>query len=175
MQNWVCANCAAGRELALEAFRLPIRRRIDRHIGDADEEIRFAGDLAARGQFAAVADADRGRDQRAGVEIEHRLRLRLIARARVVAAQHQQVADAERRRAEQVALQRDPVAVAAGELQHRLDAALVQDHGRRHRTEMSARAGAIGDVHGVGEIFKRQRLGEQIVAAWTRPAALLRR
>ncbi len=154
----------AGGNLALQALRHPVCGRIDRHVGSANEEVGLAGDLAAREQFAAVADRDRGFDQRAGIEIEHRFGIRLIARARVVAAQHQQVADAERRRAEQVALQGEPVAVAASELQHRLDAGLMQDRGRRHGAEMGARARPIRDVHGVGEAFQRQRLGEQLVA-----------
>jgi len=41
----------------------------------------------------------------------------------IVAAQRENIADAERRGAEQLALKRDAVAVAAGDLQNRLDAA----------------------------------------------------
>ena len=103
-------------------------------------------------------------DQRAGIQIEHGLRVGLIAGGRIVAAQHQKIAQAERSRAEQIALQREPVAVAAGQLQHRLDVVCEQDRGRRLRAEMGARARAVRDVHGVGEALQRQRLGEQIVA-----------
>ena len=60
MQNCVCANCAPAAILPFRLFGCPARRRIDRHVGGADEELGLAGDLAARGQLAAVADADRG-------------------------------------------------------------------------------------------------------------------
>ena len=111
----------------------------------------------------ALANADRGLDQRAGIEIEHRLCVGLIARARIVPAQHQQIAQAERRRAEQIALQRETIAVAAGHLQHRLDPVLLKDRRGRHRAKMGARAGAVGDIHRVGETLERQRLVEQIL------------
>ena len=153
----------AGRDLSLEALGLPALRRIDRHVGRADEEVRLAGHLAAGGQFAAIANADRGLDQRAGIEIEHGLGVRLIARGRIVAAQHQKIAQAERRRAEQVALQREAIAVAAGELQHRLDAAALQDRGGCKRAKMRARARAVRDIDRVGEVLQRQRLVEQIL------------
>ena len=45
--------------------------------------------------------------------VEHALRLRLVAEARVVAGEAQHVGNAQRRRAEQVGLQGDAVAVAA--------------------------------------------------------------
>ena len=115
------------------------------------------------GQLAAVADADRGRDQRAGIEIEHRLGVGLVAGGRIVAAQHQEIADAERGGAEQVALQRQAVAVAAGQLEHRLDAVLPQDRRRGERAQMRTRAGAVGDIDGIGQALERQRLGEQLV------------
>ena len=120
-------------------------------------------DLAPRRQFATIAHPDRGFDQRAGVEIEHRLGVGLIAGARIVAAQHQEVADAERRRADQIALQREAVAVAAGQLQDRLDAVLVQDRRSGERAEMRARAGPVGDVDGVGDVLERHRLDQQLL------------
>ena len=102
--------------------------------------------------------------KRARIEIEHRLGIGLIAGARIVAAQHQQIAHADRRRAQQVALQRDAVAVAAGELEDRLDPCSTSSRRRGHRAEMRPRAGAVGDVDGVGQALERQRLGEQFVA-----------
>ncbi len=112
--------------------------------------------LRPRRQLSFVADCDGGLDQRAGVEIEHRLCVRLVAGARIIATQDQQVADAERRGAEQVALEREPIAVAAGELQHRLDAFLLQHGCGGQRTHVGTRARAIGDVHGVGDAFNPQ-------------------
>jgi len=59
---------------------------------------------------------------------------------------------------------RDPVAVAAGELQDRLDAGGDQHGGGDRRAHMGARAGPVGEVHGVGDAPQRQRLAHQIVA-----------
>src|SRR5262249_33526930 len=125
-------------------------------------EARRASHLATRRQLAPVADAYRGGEQAGGVEVEHRLRVRLVTRARIVAAQQQQVFCAERGGGQQVPLQGDAVAVAAGELQYRLDAVLQQDRRRRDGAEMRARAGAVGDVDGVGEALERQRLVEHV-------------
>jgi hypothetical protein len=57
--------------------------------------------------------------------------------------------------AEQIALQGDAVAVAACELQDRLDPGLHQHGRRRHRAEMRTRAGAISDIHRVGQALER--------------------
>ena len=63
-----------------------------------------------------------GREQRVGIQVEDRLGIGLIAGARIVAPQRQHVAHALCGGADQQTLQRDAIAVAAGELQHRLDA-----------------------------------------------------
>ena len=82
-----------------------------------------AGHRGAVGQPPLVADHPRGLGERARIEIEHRLGLRLVAGVRVVAAQQQEIADAHRGGAHEIALERDAVAVAAGELKDRLNAA----------------------------------------------------
>jgi hypothetical protein len=64
--------------------------------------------------------------QVAAFVIEHRLGIGLIPGRRIVAAQDQQVFDPHRGAAEQVGLQGNAVAVAAGELQHRFDPGLQQ-------------------------------------------------
>ena len=125
MQNWVWANCAPA--AILSALRLFGFQPAGGSIGMSAAPMKKSAlpvTLRPDGNSPRSRIADRGLDQRARIEIEHRLGVGLVARARIVAAQHQQIADAERRRAEQIALQREPVAVAAGELQHRLDAAL---------------------------------------------------
>ena len=61
--------------------------------------------LRPRRQFAGVAQPPRGLEQRARIEIEYRLGVRLVAGARIVTAQHQQIAHARGRRAQQIALQ----------------------------------------------------------------------
>ena len=57
----------------------------------------------------------------------------------------------KRRGAHQFALQADAVAVAAGELEDRLDAFLQQNARRGHRAEMRPRARPVSDVHRIGE------------------------
>ena len=122
MQNCVCANCAPDFDLGGECVRLPAGGRIDRHVGGADEERGLAADLAPGGQRTVVAQAPRGFDQRSGIDVEHRLGVGLIAGLGIVAGEQQKVTDAERGGAHQVALEREAVSVAAGELQDRLDA-----------------------------------------------------
>ena len=99
-------------------------RRIDRSVGRADEEI-------APGRRPCAPDGSSPLSRMATRGLES---ARAVSRSNtglasgwspllgIVAAQQQQIAHAERRRAHQIALQRDAVAVAAGELQDRLDA-----------------------------------------------------
>ena len=171
MQNCVCANCAPAAILALRLFGC---QSFGGSIGMSAAPMKKSAlpvTLRPEGNSPALADADRGRDQGAGIEVEHRLGVGLVARGRIVAAQHQQVADAERRRAEQVALQREPVAVAAGQLQHRLDAVALQQHGGGERAQMRPRAGSIRHVNGVRQAFERQCLVEQVLRRRRTPAA----
>ena len=84
----------------------------------------------------------------------HRFGLGLVARLRVVAGEDQHVVDAERRGAEDIALQREPVAVAAGHLEDRLDAALHQEVRGGEAGEVHLRARAVGDVDRGGEALR---------------------
>ena len=69
----------AGLHLGEEPVRLPAVRRIDRHVGGANEERGLAVDLAAGGQRALVAQAARGFHQGPRIDVEDRLGLGLIA------------------------------------------------------------------------------------------------
>ena len=64
-------------------------------------------------------------------------------------------------RADEIALQRDAVAVAAGHLQDRLDAVCEQEMRRRDAREMRLGAGAVGDVDRGGDALERQRAGDE--------------
>jgi hypothetical protein len=66
----------------------------------------------------------------------------------------QDVRHAERRRSQEVALQGHAIAVAYGELQHRLDAVLGQDGGGSQRRHVRAGARAIGDVDRIGQALE---------------------
>ena len=99
--------------------------------------------------------------QAPGVEVEHRLRLRLVSGGRVIAAQHENIAHAEGDRAQKVALKGDPVAIAAGELEHRLDAVLYEEVRRHQARQVHFRARAVGDVHGGRQALERQRVADE--------------
>ena len=115
MQNCVCTNWAPAATLAASFVRLPARRRIDRHVGGADEECapcrRPCARSAARRRRAAARAVSIS-------VVESMSNTGLVSgwspAFGIVAGEHQHVADAERRRAHQFALQRDAVAVAAG-------------------------------------------------------------
>ncbi len=96
-------------------------------------------------------------------DVEHRLGVGLVAGLRVVAGQDQQVVHPGRRRAHQIGLQRNAIAVAAGELQDRLDAVL--HHERRCNGGGQVRAGArpVGDVDRVRQALERQRLRQHVL------------
>ena len=70
----------------------------------------------------------------------------MIAGLGIIAGQQEEVADPQHRRAQQIRLERQAVAVAARHLENRVDAGL-QDH-LRHRQRAGAhdRAGAVGHV-----------------------------
>ena len=136
---------------ALRRIRLPVRRRIDRRVGGAEEEIRLAADLRAGRQFPGRGCRPRSRSAGRESRSNTGLASGWSPCVRIVATQHQQVAHAERGGAQQVALQREPVAVAAGELEDRLDPVHQQDRRGGQRAHVRARAGAVGDVHGVGQ------------------------
>ena len=122
-----------------------------------------AGDFASRRQRAFVAQPARGLDQRGRIDVEHRLGVGLVAGFRIVAGEEEEVADAERGGAHHLALQRDAVLVAAGDLQDRLDLHADEDGGGRKRRHMGAGAGAVGDVDRVGEPLQRRRLAAQVL------------
>ena len=151
----------AGLDLRLQTGRLPSWGRIDRIVGASKEEIGAAADLAARRQFAQITKASRRCEKSTRIEIKYRFCIRLVAGARIVTSQHQQVAYTRCGGAKQIALYRDAVTVAAGELQDRFDALLHKHRGRRNGAEMGPRPGTIGNVHGIGETLQRQRFCKQ--------------
>jgi hypothetical protein len=102
-------------------------------------------------QFAPIAQSRGGSEQRVGVQIEYRLRLGLIPGARLIASEHQHITHAQRGRSDQQTLQGDAIAIAAGQLQHRLETRIGEQRCRAQYIQMSARAGPIRDVDGVGK------------------------
>ena len=77
----------------------------------------------------------------------------MIARFRVIAGQEQYVADAKDRRAQQIRLQREAVAVAARHLQDRIHARIEDHLGHRQRAGAHDGAGAVRHVDRVDKSF----------------------
>jgi hypothetical protein len=101
----------------------------------------------------------------------NRFGLRLVTLLGVVAMKAKDVRDAERRGAQQIALQRHSIAVAHRELQHRLDAVLRQDCSGGQRRHMRPRPGTVGDVDRVGQPLQ----AASAVEDWTSGAGIGRR
>ena len=111
---------------------------------------RRANRLAA--DVAAVIQARHDVGQADRVDVEDRRGVGIVADAPGIAGDEQQVAQAHRVRAEQVGLDAEQVAIAAGIVEQRLDARLLLDqHGERQRAQ--ARAGA----QAVRECSRRRR------------------
>ena len=161
-QNWVWKKSAPRLDLGLEACRRIARLRLARRIGAADKQPRRRCEFPPAGENPIVPHGADRRHELVGLEVEHRLRLRLIAGVDRIAGEAEQAVHAERRPPQHVGLQRQAVAVAHGELQHRLDAFAGEDRRRRERREMGARARAVEHVDGVGETLEASRVGQNV-------------
>ena len=83
------------------------------------------------------------------VEVEHALGLLVVAHHRVVAGEAEDVGDTQERRRQQVGLQTQPVAVAAGGLEDGIAAPADDLAGDRQRAQAHDRALVVGDVQAV--------------------------
>jgi hypothetical protein len=95
------------------------------------------------------------RKQLDGVKVEDALGLRLVAVGHVVAGQAQYVADAHRRRAQQVALDGDAVAVAAGDLEDGLVAGARQQGADGDAGHVAVGPTGVGGVDGIADSGQR--------------------
>src|SRR3954454_17300065 len=100
LQRPLCPVLERRRAGVLHGSEEEMRRRLDR----------------PSAQVAAGGDRARGREQLRAVEVEDAPGLGLVAGAHVIACQAADVLDAVRRRADDLRLEREPVAVAAHEL-----------------------------------------------------------
>src|SRR6185295_13942224 len=126
----------AGVDLGLQPGRFPSCRRIDWIVGAAEEKIKIAANLAARREFADIAEPPCRIKQRAWIEIKDSFGIGLITGAGVVAAQHQKIANTRCGGTQQVTLQRDTITIAAGQLEDRLYALLDKKCSRNDRAKM---------------------------------------
>ncbi len=110
----------AGLDLLLGARKLHVPGlRLGEH-RTADVEAGRTLEFVAH-HVVALVHAHRHLRKLGGVEVEHALRIRMVAGARVVTGHHEHVLETERPGREQVALQREAVPVAARLLEDRLD------------------------------------------------------
>ena len=138
-----------GGDLLGEAQRAPLVGQGRGIFGGAQEHARRETDLASALKVVIIAQGARDLEQRHAIQIEHRLRLRMIARLHTVAGQAQHVAHAHRRAAENIALNRDAVLVPAGDLHDRRIADARQQRTDGHARHVAVRAAAVGRVDGV--------------------------
>jgi hypothetical protein len=134
-------------------------QRVGGALHRADQPGRRRGHGPAAEQPARVAQRPGRADQHHAVQVEDRRRAGVVAEARVVADEQQHVGDAEQPGAEQVGLQRDPVAVPAGQLHHRLQPGALGEHRAGHCRWHHAGAGVVGDVDRVHPAGQRFGLG----------------
>ena len=155
----------AGFDFPCELVGVPAGGRVDRHIGGAKKKLCAARNLAPGGQHCLIAQVAGNARERGRINVEHGFRLRLIARFRIIAGEAQNVAHAARRRADELAFKRNAVAVATGELEHRLQALAREQGGCNRRRQMRARARAVGDIDGIGQSAQRQRTLQEVLRA----------
>ena len=119
-------------------------------VDGADQVPRRRVDGLAGEQRAVVAQGAGGGGEAVGVEVEDAGGVGVVAALGAVAGHQQHVGHAEAAGGEQVALQRDPVAVAARHLHHRVEP-LGQQHGApgeaRHPHPRALVVGDVGRVH----------------------------
>ena len=121
----------------------------DRIHADADREARRLADRVAARIEAVIQVADEIR-QSDRVDVEHRGRVGIRSHLRRIAGDDEQIAEANGRRAQQVAQHAEQVAIAAGVVGDGLDADLLFDqHARHQRAHAALRARAVGHVHRV--------------------------
>jgi hypothetical protein len=154
----------AGACLHQRALDAVLDRRRGRVLDGAEEQPR-RGLQRAPGEVAALGQhAGHGEELRA-VEVEDAPGLGLVPGRHVVAGEGDHVLDAVHRGADDVGLQREPIAVAADELHDRLDAALLQSDRHRERRGVRVRGRVVGRVDRVEPVPHGRQLAAHLAEA----------
>ena len=99
------------------------------------------------------------------IHIEHRRRIRIIAQLGRIAGEAKNILQPDRRRAQQIALDAQHIAVAAGVVQQRLDAGLLLNlDAQALRAHARRRARRVGDIDGVDPDLPSIRGALQLLA-----------
>ena len=147
----------AGRDFLGETLRTPGMWQGGGILGGTQEYARCEADLTAALEVMLVAQGARDVEQGDTVEVEYGLRLGMIAGLHAVAGQAQHIADAHRRAAQDVALDRNPVLVATRDLHDRRVADARQQRTDREARHMAVGAAAIGGIDRIDEPVEHAR------------------
>ncbi len=104
------------RHFLRESSRAERGRRRERILDRADQPARRLRQGLAGHEPAVVTQRSRDPRELNAIQVEHELRLRVVAKARMIAGEQQDIGNAECSRGQQVRLKRYPVPVATGEL-----------------------------------------------------------
>ena len=129
-----------------QALRAPGVRQSGGIFSGAEKYARRESDLAPALKTMFIAQVARDLEQRHAVQIEHRLRLRMIAGLHAVAGETQHVANAHRGAAQDIALNRNAILIPAGDLHHGRIADVSQQRADGETRHVAVRAAAVGGV-----------------------------
>ena len=112
-----------------------------------------------------IATADEGarhRQHLGGKQIEHRLRVRMIAAGRGIPTHEDHVLDPKHRRTQQIRLQRNAIAVARRHLQDRLDAMIQEKVCDRFWLDRHPRPRRLREIECIHPRLEELRLGDDV-------------
>src|SRR5487761_1120957 len=135
-------------DLLQRAVDAVVERRRAGVLDRSEEQMRRGVDRAS-GEIPAVRHRAAEREQLDGIEVEDAARLGLVAGGDVVAGEAADVLDPVQRGAGDLGLERDAVAVAAGELHDGLHAELLERDRDGERRCVRVRGGVVGRVRRV--------------------------
>ena len=124
--------------------------------GSAEEQIGTAIGQGALHRILSAVESGGHLQQTHRFQFVHRLGIRLIASPHRIAREAQHIANAQGVGPQQLRLQGNPVAVAAGELQHGFNAEIQQQPAHRQAAHAHHGPAAIGDIH---RIHQRRQQG----------------
>ncbi|MEZ4635305.1 MAG: HAMP domain-containing sensor histidine kinase [Caldilineaceae bacterium] len=142
----------AGRDLLGQPQVTELTWRRKRVGGGAEEESGRRGQLAPAEEDAVFAHRARRLEQLDRIEVEDAPRLGLIPGADVVTCEAEDILHAHRRRAQQITLHGDAVAVATAHLEHRFVAGAGEQRTATQTAHVTVGAGAIGGVDRVAHL-----------------------
>jgi len=137
-----------GFDFLQQLLWFPMRARGNRRYHSTDEEVRIGAQLFI--EFDRVCRPDEIRR----AQVQHRLRPGFEFLWRPFSGNQQQAGDAERACTQQIAYQRDTVAIAAGQLDDRIDPAIKQYTGSCDRGQVQLAKLVVGQQDAIDMTFE---------------------